>query len=111
MKFAEQIERLQYLDQLIRKQNTGSPAELAGRLDISRSQLYNLIGYLNDIGMEIRFSRMRNSFYYECPDKDLEILFSIKIITDQKANIIYGGGFCFSTSMKTKLIGYDQAHY
>ncbi|TVR19902.1 MAG: HTH domain-containing protein [Balneolaceae bacterium] len=110
MKFAEQIERLQYLDQLIRKQKTGSPAELAGRLDISRSQLYNLIGYLNDIGMKIRFSRMRNSFYYECPDKDLEIQFSIKIITDQKANTIYGGGFVVLPSMKTKCKGYDQVY-
>ncbi len=110
MKFAEQIERLQYLDKLIRKQKTGSPSELAGRLDISRSQLYNLINYLNDIGMKIRFSRMHNSFYYDCPDKDLEIQFSIKIITDQKAHTIYGGSCSLLLMLQTKLNGDDQVY-
>ena len=110
MKFAEQIERLQYLDKVIRKKKTGRPEVLARRLGVSRSQLYNLISYLNDIGMEVRFSRMQNSFYYNCPDKDLEIQFSIKIITDQKAHTIYGGGFVFFQSIKTKLKGYGQVY-
>lgn len=106
MKFVEQIERLQYLDKLIRKKSTGSPCELADRLGISRSQLYNLIGYLNDIGMEIRFSRKKNSFYYDCLDKNLEIQFSIKIISAERAHIIYGGIFLTYLNQK-QLSGYD----
>lgn len=104
MKFVEQIERLQYLDKLIRKKSTGTPDELAYRLGISRSQLYNLISYLNDIGMEIRFSRATNSFYYKCTDRDLEIQFSIKIISDQKVQTIYGGGFFPINLTQSKLI-------
>ena len=102
MKFAEQIERLQYLDKLIRKQSTGTPNELADRLGISRSQLYNFIGYLNDIGMKIKFSRSRNSFYYDCYDRDLEIQFSVKIISDEKSYTIYGGTLYFSKLVRDR---------
>lgn len=111
MKFVEQIERLQYLHKLIRKRATGKPNELADRLGISRSQLYNLIGYLNDIGMEIRFSRARNSFYYDCSNKDLNIQFSIKIISGEKAHTIYGGSLVFQNSNTQTIVkAYDQVY-
>ena len=77
MKFVLQIERLQYLDELIRKRSTGSPSELAEKLGIGRSQLYNLLSYLGDIGMEAKFSRKRNTFFYKHSHKDMEILQSI----------------------------------
>lgn len=102
MKFLEQIERLQYLDKLIQKQSTGTPKDLADRLGISRSQLYNFIGYLNDIGMKIKFSRSRNSFYYDSYDKDLEIQFSVKIISEEKSHTIYGGIFCYSKFIQVR---------
>ena len=92
MKFVEQIERLQYLDKLIRKKSTGTPDELAGRLGISRSQLYNLISYFKDIGMEIKYSRLSKSFYYKNKDKRIEINFSIVITTEREQYRIYGNG-------------------
>ncbi|MCC5912890.1 MAG: hypothetical protein JJU46_00825 [Balneolaceae bacterium] len=95
MKFIEQIERLKYLDRLIRKESTGTPEELACKLGVSRSQLYNLIGYLNDFGMAVKFSRTRNSFFYDRTDKNLDIQFSIKIVTRKEAETIYGGGLNF----------------
>src|SRR5699024_2036511 len=101
---------LQYLDNLIRRKSTGSPLELAKKLGISRSQLYNLISYLDDIGMEARFSRKRNTFYYHCSDKDLEIHFSIKIISDEKTWTIYGG-FSLVNSTTKRLAGYGQVYY
>lgn len=91
MKFIEQIERIQYLDELIRKKSTGTPDELAGRLGISRSQLYNIIGYLNDIGIGINYSRGRRTFYYNTDGKNIEINFSIKIIVDDNVHKIHGG--------------------
>lgn len=91
MKFIEQIERIQYLDKLIKKRSTGTPEELANRLGISRSQLYNIIGYLNDIGTEINYSRMRRTFYYESGGKDVEINFSIKVIAGDEVYKIHGG--------------------
>lgn len=111
MKFVEQIERLQYLDKLIRKGSTGTPEELGRRLGISRSQLYNLIGYFNEIGMEVRFSRARNSFYYVSSGREIEIQFSVKIITDNNEHIIYGGSFSSHTITKMNINYYDQNYF
>ncbi len=106
MKFIEQIQRLKYLDELIKKKATGTPEELAGRLGISRSQLYNLTGYFNDMGMEIGYSRRLKSFYYKNNTHDLQIMFSIKIISDQTTHKIVGGSFTFSYD-QSKTNGYD----
>lgn len=95
MKFIEQIERLQYLCRLISKECTGSPEEFSSKLGIRRSQLYNLIGYLNDLGMKIKFCRSRNTFKFESPNEAIEIVFTIKVISAKNSRIIYGGG-CFS---------------
>ncbi|MDR9364576.1 MAG: helix-turn-helix domain-containing protein [Balneolaceae bacterium] len=109
MKFVEQIERLKYLDELIRKGNTGTPDELARRLGISRSQLYNLINYFNDLGVPVKFSRRKNSFYYHEDDKNLEITFSIKIITDEEIMVLQGGSCkIFSASIPQK---YDSYYF
>lgn len=91
MKFAEQIERIQYLDRLIKKRSTGTPEEMANKLGISRSQLYNLVSYLNDIGMNVKYSRTLKTFYYACGKKNIEINFSIKLITENETYRIYGG--------------------
>jgi len=112
MKFVEQIERLQYLDEMIRKKSTGPPERLAARLGISRSQLYNLISYLNDIGMDVKFSRRLNSFHYVCKEKEIEINFSIKIISDEKEQTLYGGGLVFSIlTHHYQLNAYDQIYF
>jgi len=91
MKFIKQIERIQYLDKLIKKKSTGTPKEMAYRLGISRSQLYNLVSYLNDIGMHVKYSRSLRSFYYVEGKKNIEITFSIKLITAEETHRIHGG--------------------
>jgi biotin operon repressor len=91
MHFLRQIERIQELDRLVKKRSTGSPNKLANKLGISRSHLYNLIGYLNDIGMKIKYSRSLGSFYYVNDQEELEIDFSIKIVNNENQYKIYGG--------------------
>ena len=59
------INRLEHLDYLIRTISTGNPAEIADRLGISRSRLYEYITLLKDRGAPISFSRQRKCFYYE----------------------------------------------
>lgn len=95
MKFVKQIERLQDLDNMIGARSTGTPEEFACRLGISRSQLYNLLAYLNDIGIEVKYSRSLKSFYYYHSDKHIEINFSIKIMTNKETFKIYGRGFLY----------------
>jgi predicted DNA-binding transcriptional regulator YafY len=63
-KLTQQIEMIERIDQLIRLQCTGSPAELAHRLQISKASLYRIIFCMKEMGAPIRFSMTRRSFVY-----------------------------------------------
>lgn len=69
MKLLEEIQQLTKAHQLIKKQETGTPDEFAANLNISRSKVYNVINTFKILGAQIKYSRARNSFYYETPFK------------------------------------------
>lgn len=94
MNFTKYIERIRYLDELIRKEKTGNPEELANRLGISRAQLYNILEFLKAEGLTIGYTRKRSTFYYTC-GKKLEVNFSIKVVSDEEARAIGGGNIAF----------------
>jgi predicted DNA-binding transcriptional regulator YafY len=61
---------LDRLDRLIRRKATGSPAELAKRLGVSRSTLFELIAYLKDeMRAPIIYVGGRQSYVYEYTPK------------------------------------------
>lgn len=95
MNFRKYIERIKYLDELIRKERTGTPEELASRLNISRSQLYNIIDELKAEGLAIDYTRKRGTFYYTTNHK-LEIAFSMKVVSEEENLKIFGGNIYFS---------------
>jgi len=64
MKILEQLERLKRLDQLIRLKMTGTPKELARRLKISKSTIYNLINVMKCQGANIYYCATCQSFCY-----------------------------------------------
>ncbi len=64
MRLLRLAERLELLHKLVESEITGSPKQFADRLRISRSSLYDLISELNSMGVDIRYSRKRSSFYY-----------------------------------------------
>ena len=78
-----QIERLQLLHKLIDKEHTGTPDEFAKLLQISRRQLYNLIEELGQFGVEIKYNRVRQTFYFIHP-----LIFNVKVqirpLTDEE---------------------------
>jgi hypothetical protein len=51
------VSRLERLDNLIRTRATGSPIQLAHRLCISRSGLYNYISLLKELGAPVIYCR------------------------------------------------------
>jgi Predicted transcriptional regulator len=61
----ETIDRLNRMHQLIKREATGTPDEFAGRFNIRRRQLYNILDEFKGYGAEICYSRVKNSFYYE----------------------------------------------
>lgn len=85
MKIFEQIYRLQRIDQLIRMESTGCPQELANKLEISVSTLYELLNCLKQFGAKIYYNRVKISYAYEEPT---ELIFKIE---KKKLSKVIGG--------------------
>ena len=81
MKPFDFFDKLHILNRLIRAEHTGAPGELAERLSMSRSTLYNIIEELKMRGVEIKYCRTRRTFYYN-NDLFFDIHFNIKSLTD-----------------------------
>ncbi|MCF6351731.1 MAG: DNA-binding protein [Cyclobacteriaceae bacterium] len=90
MKFIKQIERLQKLNKLIGQQCTGCPNELAEKLNIKRSQLYEVLEQLKLEGAPIAYNRKLATFYYTY-EFNLEITLQVKMLTGKEVKNIYGG--------------------
>lgn len=65
MNLLEQINRIERLDQLIRMKATGTPAQLASRLKISKRTLYNILDFIKRQGAEVYYCRTQQSFCYQ----------------------------------------------
>lgn len=59
-----EFEKLIHLHELILKQRTGTPEELAMRMGISRACLFRYIEKLKGFGAEIKYNRTRNCYGY-----------------------------------------------
>jgi len=60
------LAKISRLDALIRRKATGDPKELADKLEISRSSLFELISYLKEeMRAPIIYNRNRPSYVYE----------------------------------------------
>ena len=52
------------IHELIKKERTGTPDEIAKAMQISRRQLYKVIQTLKDYGACIKYDRSLQTFYY-----------------------------------------------
>jgi predicted DNA-binding transcriptional regulator YafY len=78
VKLLEQIERINRLHELIKHRRTGTPSELANRLNLSTSMIYKLIDELKLRDAPIVYSRQLGTYYYSSS-------FQMKISIDFKA--------------------------
>lgn len=69
MGIMRKLEKLQRLDQLIRLQCTGTSAELARKLEISQSTLYELFSLAKKLGAQITYNNCSCTYEYERPMK------------------------------------------
>ena len=60
----EIFNRLERLDILIRTRSTGTPQELAKRLNMSERNLYHFLDVMKDLGAPIFYCKTRKSYYY-----------------------------------------------
>lgn len=59
------LERFKKIDYLIGIRGTGTPAQLADKLDISESMVYEYLSVLRDQGAPIAYDKERQTYYYE----------------------------------------------
>jgi len=87
MTLMEKIRIIERTDALIRRKGTGTPKELARRLNISERYVYQLINLMKEMGAPIYYNNDRRSYCYE-----YEVEFSIGFTQkQQELNKIKGG--------------------
>ncbi len=99
MKTLKQLERLGKAHILIKRGNTGAPAEFSKRLHISERELYRMLEYLKELDAQILFSRTSNTYYYT-DDFDLFVNVSVKALVNKKLVIIYASNEILKRSKK-----------
>jgi len=65
MRFFEKIKVIERIDQLIRMKATGSARDLAKRLEVSKSTVYEIIDIMKCMGADIEYCNQRKSYYYK----------------------------------------------
>ena len=66
MQFEKIAERIVYLDELITKEATGTPIELAKRFGISRRVVFNYLQHLKETkSKDIIYCKIRKSYKYK----------------------------------------------
>lgn len=92
MKAIQQLERLKRINELIKAKCTGRPEMLCNKLNISRRQLFKDLEFFKDLGAEIAYSKIRETYYYP-NGHELDISYSFRIIPKKETQSINGGFF------------------
>ena len=75
---------------LVSREQTGNARQFAEQIEISRSKLYDLIEEFRLMGVEIRYSKRFNTFYY-ANDKKIKVNTPIEILSINEHQCINGG--------------------
>lgn len=97
VKILDVVDRLSRIDDLIRKKKTGNSKEFARTIKISRSQIFNYLDYLKDMGVAINYNKPANSYEYT-GEYIPKIQSPLKIIKRSELEHIEGGLNNFSIS-------------
>jgi hypothetical protein len=81
MSLLKYIERLQRMDLLISMMSTGTPEEFAGKMGIKRSTLFQCLQEMRELGLDIKYSSFRQSYYY-ADNKRIKIKSEISVPSD-----------------------------
>jgi len=92
MKVLHYLERIEMIHKLVDQERTGTPAEFARRLGISRTRLYEIMDDLKLEGAPIAYSRSCRTFYYEEPFH-ISITFELRPLSYEDTRVISGGQF------------------
>jgi hypothetical protein len=103
MSIMRHIQRLQFIDFLIKKRATGDLNTFAKKNRLSKSGLSIVLQEMKEMGFPIKYDRQSNCYYYEEDGEMVHCLFVKKgqILTKEAAQGILGGdsninNLCFS---------------
>ncbi len=95
MKTIKNLERLQQIHQLIVQEKTGTPKQLASRLQISERSVHLLLAYLKDLKAPLHYCRKNQTYYYTQPF-EIQIHISVTVLNDNEKTEIFGGSYFLS---------------
>ena len=105
LKFIERIERLHTL---IKRGGTGTPRELASRLQMSESTVYEYIKTLKALGAPLIYDNYRQSYVYQ-KSCSLQLKYSLEAL-DYTEVIQADAGYC-SAPVYTAYFGIGNYYY
>lgn len=89
-KLSEQIKMLERIDQLIRLKCTGTPKQLADKLEVSETTVYRILDTMKELDAPITYNIPRQSYIYEIP-VSFKFGFYTKEISQEEARDIQAG--------------------
>lgn len=92
MKTIKNLERLQQLHSLIGKEVTGTPGELAIKMNISERLVFALVEQLREFDANIYYSRKSKTYYY-CDDFELRVNISVTVLKNNELTEIFAGRY------------------
>ena len=109
MRLKNYFEKLNYLDELIRRKATGTPKELAKKLNVSERTVYNMKSDLEAFGAPVSFDRNRSTYYYEERGR-----FEIKFVREERQidlEKIIGGKSTFLLTANSLQLNHPYLYY
>ncbi|SMO59856.1 HTH domain-containing protein [Saccharicrinis carchari] len=95
-KLTKTIELMERIDKMIARKATGSPQELAERLNISRASLHRVIDVMKFFGAPIEYRISSQSYVYTC-DVAFYCGFYAKKLSGEELQAVNGGFAKFKT--------------
>ncbi len=102
MKLLEQIERINRLHELIRFRRTGTPQELAKRLNLSTSMVYKLMEELKMREAPIEYSRQLGTYYYTSAFQ-MKIYMDFRPLGEEEERSFAGGAHTYKHDKTLKI--------
>ena len=93
MSLHKYIERVQFVDKLIRKKATGNINVLARKLNLSKSGAEKFIHEMKEIGFPITYCKKQKTYLYEHEGKMVDKLFFEEIDDNEMKNVNGGKSF------------------
>ena len=97
MKLLEQIERINRLHEMIKYRRTGTPQQLAKRLNLSTSMIYKLMDELRIREVPVEYSRQMGTYYYS-RGFQMKISIDFKLLAEDEKRDFAGGSYLFRFS-------------